>query len=237
MAFNREVFIKRAITAFFFVAVMLIGLLWNEGSFLALVILIHAGCWTEYEKIVSTFQKPLRYLLFGVIYLSLSWALFIDLHVSFPFYPTGPTATPAIAWFPLFAIACMWINDTMAYIVGSLIGRTPFSPISPKKTWEGTLGGIALTVIVAGWVSTFLFAQLAPAGCIGAMANVHWYILALLAAIAGTAGDLLESKFKRMAGVKDSGNILPGHGGYLDRFDSLLIATPVIWIYLRTVVF
>lgn len=237
MAFNREVFIKRAVTAFFFVAVMLIGLLWNEGSFLALVLLIHAGCWFEYEKIVSGFQKPLRYILFGVIYLSLSWALFLDLHVSFPFYPTSATATPAIAWFPLFAIACMWINDTMAYIVGSLIGRTPFSPISPKKTWEGTLGGIALTVAVAGWGSSLLFAKLAPAGCIGPLENIHWYMLALLAAVAGTAGDLLESKFKRMAGIKDSGNILPGHGGYLDRFDSLLLATPVLWIYLRVVVF
>lgn len=237
MTFNREVFNTRAITAFFFVGVMLTGLLWNEGSFLALVLLIHAGCWVEYEKIVSVFEKSLRYTLFGIIYLSLSWALFLDLHVSFPFYPTASTATPAIAWFPLFVIACMWINDTMAYIVGSLIGRTPFSPISPKKTWEGTLGGIALTVAVAGWGSSLLFARLAPAGLTGPLENTHWYILALLAAVAGTAGDLLESKFKRMAGIKDSGNILPGHGGYLDRFDSLLLATPVIWIYLRVVVF
>jgi phosphatidate cytidylyltransferase len=131
----------------------------------------------------------------------------------------------------------MWINDTMAYLVGSFIGRTPFSKISPKKTWEGTLGGIFLTVLLLGWTASSLFDQLMPAGLSQPVSSIHWYILALLAAIAGTAGDLLESKFKRMAGIKDSGSILPGHGGYLDRFDSLLLATPIVWIYLRVIVF
>jgi phosphatidate cytidylyltransferase len=237
MAFNKEVFTTRAITAIFFVAVMLIGLLWNEVSFFALVMLIHAGCWVEYEKIIAGFRRPLLYTIFGIVYISVSWALFLDLQVSFPFYPLGPTSTPAIHWFPIFTIACMWINDTMAYLVGSFIGKTPFSKISPKKTWEGTLGGVLLTVLVLGWTASNFFDQLMPAGLSTAVPSMHWYILALLAAIAGTAGDLLESKFKRRAGVKDSGTILPGHGGYLDRFDSLLVATPMVWIYLRVVVF
>ena len=237
MAFNKEVFTTRAITAVFFVAVMLVGLLWNEGSLFALVTLIHAGCWVEYEKIIAGFRRHWLYTLFGVIYLSVSWALFLDLHVSFPFYPMAATSVPAIHWFPLFTMVCMWSNDTMAYIVGSFIGKTPFSKISPKKTWEGTLGGILLTVAVVGSTASYLFDQLRPAGLTVAVASIHWYILALLAAIAGTAGDLLESKFKRRAGIKDSGTILPGHGGYLDRFDSLLLATPFVWIYLRVIVF
>ena len=111
----------------------------------------------------------------------------------------------------------------MAYIVGSLIGKTPLSKISPKKTWEGTIGGLLLSVVVAAVVSWFVFDSWAIA--------VFIMIIAAIASVAGTIGDLLESKLKRMAGVKDSGNIMPGHGGFLDRFDSLLLATPAVWIY------
>jgi phosphatidate cytidylyltransferase len=122
---------------------------------------------------------------------------------------------------PLALVLLIWMNDTMAYLVGSFIGRTPFSPISPKKTWEGTLGGGILTMAMAmgwGWYSRLF--NLAD-----------WAVLALCASVAGTAGDLLESKLKRTAGVKDSGTIMPGHGGALDRFDSLLIATPFAFGY------
>jgi phosphatidate cytidylyltransferase len=122
---------------------------------------------------------------------------------------------------PLGLIALIWINDTMAYIVGSFIGKTPFSAISPKKTWEGTAGGALLTAIAAavwGYYSPYYHIQ-------------DWIVLALCAAIAGTMGDLLESKLKRLAQVKDSGNIMPGHGGALDRFDSLLVAVPFAFAY------
>lgn len=122
---------------------------------------------------------------------------------------------------PLALILLIWMNDTMAYLVGSFIGRTPFSPISPKKTWEGTAGGALLTMGLAmwwGWYSGFF-------------RLVDWAMLALCASVAGTAGDLLESKLKRMAGIKDSGTMMPGHGGALDRFDSLLVATPFAFSY------
>jgi phosphatidate cytidylyltransferase len=121
---------------------------------------------------------------------------------------------------PLGLIVSIWINDTMAYLVGSFIGKTPFSEISPKKTWEGTIGGALLTVIVAaiyGYFSPYYNIQ-------------QWILLALCAAIAGTIGDLFESKLKRLANVKDSGNFMPGHGGALDRFDSLLVATPFAFV-------
>jgi phosphatidate cytidylyltransferase len=109
----------------------------------------------------------------------------------------------------------------MAYIVGSLIGRRPLSKISPKKTWEGTIGGGLLAVAIitgVGWWKEYF--------------NVYdWIFIASIAVLFGTMGDLLESKLKRMAGVKDSGQIMPGHGGFLDRFDSLLLATPFVWLY------
>ncbi len=123
---------------------------------------------------------------------------------------------------PLVLILCIWTNDTMAYIVGSLIGRTPFSPISPKKTWEGTAGGAILTV--AGAATWAYFSEEVSARDVTAVA--------LCAAVFGTLGDLFESKLKRLAGVKDSGTLMPGHGGALDRFDSLLVATPFAFCYL-----
>jgi phosphatidate cytidylyltransferase len=114
----------------------------------------------------------------------------------------------------------------MAYVVGSLIGKTPFSKISPKKTWEGTVGGAILCIVVIALLGYFT----APAY---GYAVIHWIAIAAIAAIAGTAGDLLESKLKRAANVKDSGHIMPGHGGFLDRFDSLLVAIPFVWLYIQ----
>jgi phosphatidate cytidylyltransferase len=128
---------------------------------------------------------------------------------------------------PLVIIGSMWVNDTMAYIVGSLIGRTPFSKISPKKTWEGTIGGALLCVLVIGFTACAITADNFP------FKDYHWFIIAGICAVFGTAGDLLESKIKRMAEVKDSGSIMPGHGGFLDRFDSLLVATPFVWLYIK----
>lgn len=124
---------------------------------------------------------------------------------------------------PLALILMIWMNDTMAYIVGSFIGKTPFSAISPKKTWEGTAGGAILTIVGAA-----VWGYFSP---LEQYTMTDWMVLAFCAAVAGTAGDLLESKLKRMAGVKDSGNIMPGHGGALDRFDSLLITLPFAFCY------
>jgi phosphatidate cytidylyltransferase len=125
------------------------------------------------------------------------------------------------ATLPVYLIALIWANDTLAYLVGSFIGKTPLSPISPKKTWEGTIGGMLLT-IVGGWLYGY-FSHAIPA--------IHAGALAIIVAVMGTYGDLLESKLKRMANLKDSGAIMPGHGGALDRFDSLLVATPFYFAY------
>jgi len=122
---------------------------------------------------------------------------------------------------PLAMILMIWCNDTMAYLVGSFIGRTPFSPISPKKTWEGTVGGALLTIVGAAVCGYYIHD----------LRMVDWISIAAIVATAGTAGDLLESKLKRIADIKDSGKLMPGHGGALDRFDSLLVATPFVFAY------
>lgn len=157
--------------------------------------------------------------LIGLLYLSLSFALLLHLRSGVMHTDTLPSAY----WIPLILIGVIWINDTMAYIVGSFIGKTPLSPISPKKTWEGTIGGIVLSVIIATISGYYSFSP-------EAAKHVAW--IALIASVAGTLGDLLESKLKRMAGVKDSGRFMPGHGGFLDRFDSLLLAAPFVWVYI-----
>ncbi|HTR31153.1 MAG TPA: phosphatidate cytidylyltransferase [Puia sp.] len=164
---------------------------------------------------------------FGLLYISLPLAMLVWLRTIL--YGSQPFADRILV---LMIIGSIWINDTMAYIVGSLIGRTPFSRISPKKTWEGTIGGIVLAIGVMGLLAWLLRDE--PAVALFSVAD--WMTVAAIASIAGTFGDLLESKLKRMAGVKDSGRIMPGHGGFLDRFDSLLIATPFAWAYLVWIV-
>jgi phosphatidate cytidylyltransferase len=161
----------------------------------------------------------------GNLYLTLPWALALHLYGYGPL-PVRDLFFSSSAWWVVVTIATMWTNDTLAYLLGSMIGRTPFSKISPKKTWEGTLSGIVSATLLVGWgLDHFMDdANLSPwAG----------YVLVFLLAVAGTLGDLFESKLKRLAGVKDSGRLMPGHGGVLDRFDSLLLALPVLFLFLR----
>jgi phosphatidate cytidylyltransferase len=164
--------------------------------------------------------KNIGHSAFGLLYISLSLGLMIDLGG----FANNKPFDYSNVLFPCLIIAALWINDTMAYIVGSLIGKTSLTAISPKKTWEGTLGGIVLCIVAAG----FLF-SLTPVK----IASYHWYLIAGIIAITGTIGDLLESKLKRMSGVKDSGAMMPGHGGFMDRFDSMLLAIPFTWIYVQ----
>jgi phosphatidate cytidylyltransferase len=163
-------------------------------------------------------------LLFGLVYISLSWGLMLNLYYDYDVHVHDTKYILGDFFFPLLIIISIWINDTMAYIVGSLIGKTPMSKISPKKTWEGTIGGIILSVVVIGLISYYVydFERL----------TIHIVAIAFIAAVVGTLGDLFESKLKRLAGVKDSGSFMPGHGGFLDRFDSLLMAIPFVWVYM-----
>src|SRR5687768_8989334 len=162
----------------------------------------------------------MAFSLCGLLYISLPLALLTDLrtHWEEALYQLSMTI-------PLLVIFTLWVNDTMAYLVGSLFGKTPLSSISPKKTWEGTIGGMILAV---GFMCLLAYLT-------GRLPVGHAAVLALIVTVAGTFGDLFESKLKRMAGVKDSGRIMPGHGGFLDRFDSLLFASTFAWIYALSV--
>ena len=126
---------------------------------------------------------------------------------------------------PLSVFVFLWINDTGAYCVGSLLGRHKLFPrISPGKSWEGSVGGAVFVLAAAYAISYFLDHTM--------LNTLQWMGLGLVIVIFGTWGDLVESLLKRTLGIKDSGNILPGHGGMLDRFDSSLLAIPSAVVYL-----
>jgi phosphatidate cytidylyltransferase len=123
--------------------------------------------------------------------------------------------------FLLFALVITWAGDTAAYFAGRALGKRPLAPVlSPKKTWEGTIASLLGALLVAILFSRWMFVPVA-----------HLLAMAVVGNVAGQAGDLLESAYKRSAGVKDSGALLPGHGGVLDRIDALILAIPVVWYY------
>lgn len=227
MAFNLQTFKTRTLTAILFAAVMLGGLLWNLWSFLVLFTVIHFGCWYEFVKLMKKTHgnKYLMYCLFGLVYISLPVLMMLDLYKHTEVHLSDTYIILNKGLIPLIIIGSIWINDTMAYLVGSLIGKTPLSKISPKKTVEGTVGGIILCVTVAGLIIYCIYDL--------RILTIFSMMIAAICAVFGTAGDLLESKLKRMADVKDSGSFMPGHGGFLDRFDSLLIAVPFVWLYVK----
>jgi phosphatidate cytidylyltransferase len=133
-----------------------------------------------------------------------------------------PTYGPRLL---LFALVITWAADTVAYFVGRAVGKHPLAPhISPKKTWEGSAGGMLGSLLVA-----YAFHYWLP------IPVPHLLAMAAVGNVAGQMGDLLESACKRSAGVKDSGGLLPGHGGILDRIDALILCIPVIWYYVALI--
>lgn len=161
-------------------------------------------------------EQPMANLgttLLGVIYVALPMAMI--LYIPRAFGGWNP-------WVVLCFIFTIWANDVFAYLVGMTLGRHRLCErISPKKSWEGFFGGIAGAVLM-GYLASRLLDM--PAGL--------WCGLALVAAVTGVLGDLIESMLKRKADLKDSGNLIPGHGGVLDRFDALLLAIPFVAVYL-----
>jgi phosphatidate cytidylyltransferase len=152
----------------------------------------------------------------AMIFLVLPFSAVVRLHGS------GPEGRKLL----LFTLALVWAGDTLAYFVGRSVGRRKMAPqLSPKKTWAGAaanlVGSILVAVVAQRWLHIPIY---------------HLILMASLANIAGQAGDLLESAYKRSAGSKDSGTLLPGHGGMLDRIDALVLAAPVVWYYFSWIV-
>lgn len=165
-------------------------------------------------------KNPFRNIAFtflGIVYVALPFSLLNLIAVSNREGVYDPSILIGI-------LLILWASDTGAYLVGSRIGkRKLFERISPKKSWEGSFGG-ALLSLIAAYLNAKFFPVFSPA---------DWYVIAFLIVIMGTFGDLVESLYKRSKNVKDSGTILPGHGGILDRFDSLILASPFIYTYLE----
>ena len=163
------------------------------------------------------------YTMLSQMYIALPFSLLNVL--AFTARPDGQVAFNTLL--PLSVFVFLWLNDTGAYCVGSLLGRHKLFPrISPAKSWEGSIGG-AIVVLAAAYAIGYYIDGLM-------LTPWQWLGLGFVVAVFGTWGDLVESLFKRTLGIKDSGNILPGHGGMLDRFDSSLLAIPAAVVYLYT---
>jgi len=168
-------------------------------------------------------KTPIQNISLGflaIIYVAVPFAL-----MNFFFYPGMDTSIP-VKGVLLGFFFIIWVNDTFAYLTGMAIGKLKlFERISPKKTIEGSLGGF-IFALAASYLLSLIFDEL----------NLYkWLGLAAVIVIFGTFGDLVESMFKRSTNIKDSGNIMPGHGGILDRFDCILMASPFVFVYILIV--
>jgi len=167
------------------------------------------------------FQR-IAFSLCGIIYVCVPFSLLALYKVenSVDFFCTFAPSSYMI----LLLFAFTWINDTFAYLTGMLLGKHPLCPkISPKKTIEGFAGGCFFTIVCAAVIAYVYMEGM----------ELHIVGLAVLIVIASTLGDMVESRFKRWVGVKDSGKMLPGHGGFLDRFDSVIFSIPIFFAYLQ----
>lgn len=199
-----------------FIFILLVGVSFELFKPISIVVIFPLFFTLILEELWRKKENPLiniSVLVFGIIYIVIPFYLTIDLNVR-----TSDNAMPHVIGMYLL----MWTNDTFAYFTGRMLGRTPLFPrISPKKTWEGTVGGILFTILLGFIIGAY----------INRGEELFWVISALIIAPCAIFGDLLESLFKRSLNIKDSGNILPGHGGILDRFDAALFGIPFFYCW------
>mgnify|MGYP000218125112 FL=1 len=190
---------------------IIVILLLTLVSLLFLIYKLYAKKEISYKDDRSKSGMTTRYLIFPLSFL-----------VLLPFY--HQTYHPYLI---LYILVLVWVNDSFAFLVGKNFGkRKLFKSVSPKKTIEGFVGGFVFSLI-AGYIISKYETIFTP---------LNWIIIASMVSILGTIGDLVESKFKRQANIKDSGNIMPGHGGILDRLDSLLFVAPFVYLYINFII-
>jgi phosphatidate cytidylyltransferase len=180
-------------------------------SSLALIYYLFTKTEITFSNDRSKLGLLIRYPIFSMIFLIL-----------LPLYKGEYNSTLIIS-----ILILIWVNDSFAFLIGKNFGkRKLFVSVSPKKTQEGFIGGLLFALFVAFVISKFN----------NDFTLVNWLIIATIVSVIGTIGDLVESKFKRQANIKDSGNIMPGHGGILDRLDSLLFAAPFVYLYINFII-
>ena len=250
-------FWKRLWFGAIFVAVMILGIMWSEVSTLILFSSVVFLGNLEFQNLTGQKKSIASASLHSMVFLILSHGVMFKipcftqffvlfLAIVYPYLERRETKVLAMSllslclisfpfivltYFPgsadlrftlLVFFILIWANDTFAYLVGKKFGRTKlWERLSPKKTWEGFVGGLILTVFFSLFLSPYC-----------SWPRLDGMMIAVIISSTGTAGDLLESSFKRRAGVKDSGSFLPCHGGLLDRFDAVTLSAPVVFVYL-----
>ena len=203
---------NRGLYGLIFVLILWISSSYSKISFSVLFVILGLACLYEMWKLRKGKSKIIAFLYILIPFYLIHFFSFYDLHLD------SSVFNPDLI---LFIFILTWTFDTFAYIFGTNFGRHKILPnISPKKSWEGFIGGLIFTLIVAYFSQSYFELIIEP------------IIIALILPFTATSGDLIESKYKRQAGVKDSGNIIPGHGGILDRMDAFMITIPVIYLYI-----
>lgn len=206
---------------FAFVLFLMIKTQDSYAIFLVLIITVLSSVFLMYQLFAKKEIKfsndrvklgvTIRYVIFSICFL-----------VLLPFYENS-----FHPYLMISILSIIWVNDSFAFLVGKNFGKNKLFPsVSPKKTIEGFLGGLIFSLLTAMFISKINLD----------FSMLHWMVIGVIVSVIGTIGDLVESKFKRQSNVKDSGNIMPGHGGILDRLDSLLFAAPFVYLYINFII-
>jgi len=217
-------FLIRTFFAIIYGAALIAATYYSKYSYYALFLILMLLCLKEFKQLINFTNDKISKEDISNFFLSITYIILpFGLMMRIPFVHGSYNPTFILATFFL-----IWANDTFAYIVGKSIGKHKLiERISPNKTIEGFVGGLIATNIIGYFMSKYITNT--------EISTFHWIILANIAGVFAVMGDLVESKFKRLAQVKDSAKLIPGHGGFLDRLDSLILVAPFVYLFLQLV--